>query len=542
MPISAESPRSPRIEPGAGRRNPTAAPRRSTPVSPLPEPTVSRLDRGAITRLQALAGNQAVGWLMQDGPARSPVVQRRRVPVAGQVDPLVAPGAKDRTQHLAGLQTVLKRARAELSSVQWALVRARAVGGGGTAAFNVLTPAERDRRLADAVRALHGDHVLGSPALIDVGPRAGTADGANLAALVAGANAMLTVLVSGVRDADLQDVFGAASVSEVKSRYQRAQNQMNLLMAANRIVTDRSGYNDEVGLGGLTSPQQISLAPQVIDTPAAQESIVTMIHESMHAGVPSIDDRGYIGSPSFTTISTANKIDNAAHYEVTPRRIWGLGGRYAGVVFVPAGTTVTTGGVTHTAPALTPWEEASRTVSEMVRAAWAMGLNMHNFWVRVNQHRDEWTGIDLPTRYVGAVAHHFSDCLPFWSNVQGLTVHHRSGISTTAATLATAPVTEIDVALSEGLIRLLGNAMDIASTQLAGDVATAAFLGTHSSPVERLAATTPTSRSGLLLLTLRRAVGEITGPEKRDVKVIKRMAAAPDYGDMLVARAPGSFH
>jgi hypothetical protein len=52
----------------------------------------------------------------------------------------------------------------------------------------------------------------------------------------------------------------------------------------------------EVSEGGLTGPDQISVAPDVIDNPDENDSITTFIHESMHAGNADIDDDLYLGA------------------------------------------------------------------------------------------------------------------------------------------------------------------------------------------------------------------------------------------------------
>jgi hypothetical protein len=126
------------------------------------------------------------------------------------------------------------------------------------------------------------------------------------------------------------------------------------------------------------------------------------------------------------------------------------------------------GGVVHTAPPLTPIEEASRNSSEKARAAWNMGLNLHNLWVRINLHRADWTGLNLPTTYSGAIATYFADCMPYWSKVLGLTVHERGGLSASGTDPTRAPVTQVDVALSEAVIRLIMKVKDTAARELAG--------------------------------------------------------------------------
>ncbi|MEU8609448.1 hypothetical protein AB0C29_15750 [Actinoplanes sp. NPDC048791] len=94
-------------------------------------------------------------------------------------------------------------------------------------------------------------------------------------------------------------------------------------------------------------------------------------------------------------------------YEVLARRIKGMAHAYTGTVFVPAGTSVTVGGVVHTAAPLTPLEQASRNASEVTRAAWNMGLNMHSLWVGLNLNQAEWSTLDLSVAY-GVSAPRFS--------------------------------------------------------------------------------------------------------------------------------------
>ena len=99
---------------------------------------------------------------------------------------------------------------------------------------------------------------------------------------------------------------------------------MNTLKGSNKVVTDRSGYNAEADLGGLTDDQQISLSPETIDNPDKRESVVTMIHESMHAcNFNDVGDDGvYIDrTAEFPLSPVAEKLKNAAHFEVAPRRL-----------------------------------------------------------------------------------------------------------------------------------------------------------------------------------------------------------------------------
>jgi hypothetical protein len=132
--------------------------------------------------------------------------------------------------------------------------------------------------------------------------------------------------------------------------------------------------------------------------------------------------------------------------------------------------------------------------------------------------------------------------MPFWSKVEMLTVHDRPGLHATTAFASQLPVTSIDVALSEGLTRRLAQGMDaVPDTE-----AKATTLETsRASAAERAtAAGSVAAETKLLKALVVRVVGEMTGPEARDVQVVDRMAAAsaaPDFSDMLQPRSPSTF-
>jgi hypothetical protein len=501
---------------------------------------------GSLLSLQGLAGNRAVRRMVtgQRGSAPGMVVQRRRVPIGAQTDPLVAGGATDRLRHLGGLERVNARALTQMTPADRTAVMTLAhTSAGSAAAFNALPGPDRARLVADAIRTFRPGLILGDPALMNIGPRPATPDTANITTLVTNATTLINIVIGGARDADLRDVFGAAAVATAKARYTAARDRMTYLHSHDKIVTDRSGYNAQVGLGGLTNASQIALAPQVIDNPAVDENVVMMIHESMHAGNPGVvgDEGGYRRSTGFTTRDSTEKLDNAAHYEIVPRRVRALADSYPGVVFVPAGTSVTIGGVTHTSAPLTPIEQASKDAYKKLRVAWGVGLNLHNLWVRINRNRGEWSTLDVAATFAGATAAHFADCMPFWSKVEGLTVHQRPGLSPGSPDPSKAPVTQIDLALSEGLVRLLSLAKNLATAKFATAYETTIFLGAHTTAAERAAATTVPLKSTLLLTAIRRALGQFVGAEDRDVRIIQTMAASPTYTLMLAPRPPSAF-
>lgn len=472
------------------------------------------------------------------------VVQLRRVPAAAGLDAALPPTSDPVELEAArqGLARVLTRAWVELTVTQRASVRRDAAANLGLTFTNAATlrplllASSRDGLLAFAelIRVANPGRTLGDPALIDTGPRPATADAANLGTLITNAEAIFREIASGSRDGDLTDVFGAAHVRTAKARYARAVARMRVLRRRNAIVTDRSGYNDEVDLGGLTNSEQISVSPHTIDNPSDNESVVTFIHESMHAGNSAVRDFGYITQPSFTALPEATKLNNAAHYEVVPRRILGAAHDFAGQTFVPAGTT---SGST-TAPALTPREEAIRGASEEYRAAWTAGLNLHTLFVQVHRNPTQWRRLDLAASFSGASSRaRFSNTLPFWSKVEGLTIHGREASINPAGTPAQQPVTLIDIALSEGLVRKLSAGMN-GVPQTETDAT--AFLAAHASAAERAAATTVDLEKELLVRLVRRRVTQaITGAEDRDVQVVARLARAnraSNFTDLLRQR------
>jgi hypothetical protein len=102
-------------------------------------------------------------------------------------------------------------------------------------------------------------------------------------------------------------------------------------------------------------------------------------------------------------------------------------------------------------------------------------------------------------------------------------------------------VTQVDLALSEGLIRLISQAKNVAANQLGSQASVATFLNANTSAAERAAATTVPLKTELLLTAIRRVVGTMTGAEDRDVRVITAMASASRYAQMLTPRAPSAF-
>jgi hypothetical protein len=505
-----------------------------------------RLIAHELTHVLQQAPGPVSARLPFSGGASKGLLQRRRIPDSpgtGDAVPAGAGFAEART----GLARAISRAWGELTPAQQAAVRS-AVSGLGISwtteadLLNQLSAATRAQLLdfAQAIRTAAPSTKLGDPLLIDTGARPGTSDAANITTLCNGADAVLNTIASGANDADLTQVFGASKVAAAKAKYANARTRMQQLHTANKIVTDRSGYSAEVALGGLSNSSQIAVGPSVIDQPAEKESIVTLIHESMHAGNSDVRDFGYIGQPSFTALAESVKLTNAAHFEIVPRRILGASNAFTGQTFVPAGTTV--GGVS--APPLTPREQAIRAASETFRKAWTVGLNLHKLFVRVFKAPTEWNTLDLATQFGGAPGGaHFADALPFWSKVEMLTIYTRTGSINPAGPPAARPVTLIDISLSEGLIRKLAQGM-FRMPKAPADAQTLETANATSAERAAAAASVDAERDLLLKLVIKVNLGDMTGGLSRDERVVARMAQAGntgDFSDMLAVRPPSAF-
>ena len=436
----------------------------------------------------------------------------------------------------------MNRVWPSLSKAQQTTVLNRARRGKTKAEFETTFPEKRDRYVfySQALRLEFTGLLHGDPDLYEIGARANTADAANITTLVDGAHKIFAEIVSGAHDKSVGQVFGRSKVSRAKRRYVRADRRMRRLKRRNKIYTDRSGYSGEVGLGGLTNSSQIMVSAETIDNPADKESIVTMIHESMHAGNDSVSDElGYIHRTNFTRLPEAGKLKTASYFEVVPRRILKTSDfTFAGQTFVPAGSQSSSGTLT---PTLTTTEQAIQAASNLFREAWTVGLNLHTFFVRTYSNPKDWNK-NVSGELAGVSSHtSFADSLPFWSKVEALTVHRKTNIDPGSDDKSRHPVSIIDVALSEGVIRKL----KIGQDKTPDKPAEAQVLEANASSAERLAIVGDAVAETELIskLVLKKEVGKITGDLARDQRVVKRMAKAnkDDFSDMIVKRPPSDF-
>jgi hypothetical protein len=505
-----------------------------------------RVTRGQSSE-DLLAGNPRVA-----NP--SPVTQLRRIPPNVRALLTSSTGGKGQNfdANMEGVVRLIQQALDELTPVERKRVDTAALGGLTQAAFDALSLLERRSRYSEAILKEFPGLELGDPKLIDSGARPLTTDAANVTKVVGEADKLFTDIASGARDTWLKDVFGAGSIATAKTRYAAARTRMHTLHLLDRIVTDRSGYSEEVSQGGLTdSPggapgtiQKIRVEKDVIDSPLKKSSAATLLHESMHAGNASVGDQ-YDG---FDTEIEANKVGIASCYEVVAWRILdktnpmaffdSVTGTFK--VFIPAGTTV--GGVT--APALTKVEQGAKAARELYREAWTTGLNLHPFYVQVFNKPTDWTLVganpDFPAKK-------YDNSLPYWSKVQRLTIHKKTAIDPTSADKAKHPVSQIDLALSETVNRKLAAGMFMTGPLqkepdiLAFETANATAPELAPAILSPVHADVTKERDFLLKLTTRhKDVNPITGNVARDLRVVKELGLL-SWGSVLDARNPSTF-
>ncbi len=326
----------------------------------------------------------------QSGAASAPVIQMRRIPPNVRALLTAAGGADGAnfTSNAEGAQRLIDRAMADLDPAQrvWVLMQRR--GALTEAQFLALPQREQLSRHAEAIVGLFPSRKMGDPKLIDTGPRPAAPDAANLMKLVTRTNKVFDDIASGARDEWLTQVFGARSIRAAKAKYAKARKAMNDLHKKGSIVTDRSGYSEEVALAGLTDPpgtvdQKIRLEKSDIDKPDDNDSVATLLHESMHAGNADIGDM-YTG---IQTETEAKKLTFATCYEVIVWRILepanqqGFPANPPTVpptfqTFVPPGTKVGS----KKAPDLTKAEIGAKAAIDLFRSAWNTGLNLQGLY------------------------------------------------------------------------------------------------------------------------------------------------------------------
>ncbi|WP_189608417.1 hypothetical protein [Saccharospirillum salsuginis] len=239
-------------------------------------------------------------------------------------------------------------------------------------------------------------------------------------------------------EAGLRAVFGPVEWTTARTNYGLIRSKLNAVSTdiANRVTTDYNLDAQETFLGGWASfrAQHMHLLSEVVADPLTAESKATLVHEAAHLAASSIDDdHGYYGTTGFEAKSHAAKVNNAAHYEELPRRVWGVS-QYAGETFTPG---VSSGG----AP-LTTEDRIREDGAEYYQRAWDAAADFDDLIKQARRDQLNGTALDGPT-----VAR-----LLEVSPLMGLTLHEQ---------LSSPPdITRLDVTTSESVVRAMGIAGD----------------------------------------------------------------------------------
>jgi hypothetical protein len=256
-----------------------------------------------------------------------------------------------------------------------------------------------------------------------------------------------------------------------------------------------------------------------------------MIHESMHAGNPDVGDAGtYVEDPGFTEVSELEKLKNAAHFEIAPRRALIAADSFPGKVFIPRDTSHGGG----SAPTPTATQLTRVSALKTFERAWHAADNLHAILVGLYDFPTMWDTDDL------GHGRKLKTCLPFWSKVENLTIHKKTVIDPASSNPAKHPVSQIDVALSEGVVRSLSLAMhQLPKT----DSLCAAFEDESSTAAERAAAhASPVAYAKFLVSLMLNLpnIGPITGSHARDLRVVDLLSTV-DLHTLLDTRTPNAF-
>ncbi|MCP4254204.1 MAG: DUF4157 domain-containing protein [Candidatus Scalindua sp.] len=474
-------------------------------------------------------------------------VQKRRLPASSDIRSLLATPvtADNRRAHRVGLRLAISRSLRNLNLDQRADVNRRLARYDHDLDIDTaLASTDRAvlRQLNTAVRAQRPNVIpLGDPDLIEVGPATST-QRSNLRALVSRTALLFKNVLDPANRVNLEEVFGTSQVAEIQSRYTAGRTRMRELHTDNRIYTDRSGFSSEVHIDGSTDMDSINLDSEIIDSPTLATSIVTMLHEAMHAGNSEVTDAGgYLGSPNFVSASELVKKNTAAYYEVPANRLLNEDYvySYTGIVFEPA----TVGGVltlTPTpTPTLTPAQEGARKAYDWLNAADARANNIYVQGLdHIYKNPHDWDT-------VAESGVRFSETLPYWSKVQNLTIHRRTIV---ASSTHARPVTLIDLSLAEGFIRNLARASSRWSIPNS-HMHIIAYENRHLQTTDSVRGVLDSSPSdsdahadAILLIQLRRAWPlTMVDHDSRDIEVVKALARRGPMFPLFPRLNPSDF-
>jgi hypothetical protein len=271
-------------------------------------------------------------------------------------------------------------------------------------------------------------------------------------AMVSAATTAQTVATD---EAGLRAVFGPTQWTTARDNYGLIHDRLRAVSTdiQNRVTTDYNLDAQETFLGGWASfnGQHMHLLSEVVADPLTAESKATLVHEGAHLAASSIDDdHGYYGTTGFEAKDHAEKVDNAAHYEELPRRVWGVSS-YAGVTFTP--------GVSSSGAPLTTEQRIREGGASYYQLAWDAAADFDDLIKQARRDQLDGTALD------GSTVARLLEVSP----LMDLTLHEQS----------TSPpdITRLDITTSESIVRAMSMAGDHVET-LASVVPMGPFLST----------------------------------------------------------------
>lgn len=244
--------------------------------------------------------------------------------------------------------------------------------------------------------------------------------------------------------AGLKQVFGAQDAT-AKSNYAAARKELEDMAADTskvdkQVTTDYNLDDPEVGLGGyaIASKKKMHLLLEVAQVVDVNETKATVIHEAVHFANAAVDDEVYYADPGFFELDEAKKVNNAAHYEELPKRLYGTS-KFDKKTFTP-GVTVGGGAMTR--------EDKVRAAADLyLRMAWDASVDAHLFIRGVRR------------AYLAGNNKPFKDnktLILEISKLMDLTVHEQAA--------GNELVTTLDVTLSESVSRGVSQVWGLASS------------------------------------------------------------------------------
>jgi len=445
--------------------------------------------------------------------------------------------------HREGLKRLVKMAKEGMKQGQWQAIETAARRLYKSRSFR-----HRYRKLPPAVRKdlslaieIGKQFPLGKPGKHEVA----AGSDPNMAKLYKIVRARLQDIYRGKKYANwIDDVFGKGHVRGVKQVFENAYDRLYDLRVTNSLFIDKSGYRKQVGVPGAGSWTSIVVSEDIVKNYSTVNSQIVFLHESLHAGNKSLngDPGGYNdGGESFRQVAEKIKLRNADHYTVIAWRILNSGNRYAhtGRKFRPARKPVG-----RRTPARLSYQQANRLGAYKANTLFGKAIqvadDLHDLYREIYNAGVLWNF--KPNKSGTPANSKYSNTLPYWSAVENLTIHKRAIIKRSSLSPAYKPVTAIDVALSEAVVRKLNQARNHIPTTPAKF--RKLFQGVRVGRLS-LAMGNPIRTQNLIIsIILRSKMPNLFGHgAPNDTKALKKLASVHSgrYSTILIPRLPKNF-